>query len=112
MHKPDKPRKASAKKKAKDVRFSDKAEKVQETPPEIPQPDSAKAAKDEPAVKDARLAARGKDKGCAKTAPVQQPAFKVHYIKGQEFVGGKLVQQALATAAARGHLQREIFGLA
>ena len=47
MHKPDKPRKASAKKKAKDVRFSEKAEKVRETPQEIPQPDSAKAAKDD-----------------------------------------------------------------
>ena len=53
MHKPDKPRKASAKKKAKDVRFTDKAVKVQETlKHEKPRPESAKAAKDEPAVKD------------------------------------------------------------
>ena len=38
-----------------------------------------------------------KKRGCAKPVAAQQPAFKVHYVKGQEFVGGKLVQQALVT---------------
>ena len=43
MHKPDKPRKASAKKRAKDVRFTEKADKVQETlKHETPWPEAAK----------------------------------------------------------------------
>ena len=63
MHKPDKPRKASAKKRAKDVRFTEKANKVQESlKREMLQPDAAKVPHDEPAVKDVRLKARGKKK--------------------------------------------------
>ena len=81
MHKPDKPRKASAKKRAKDVRFTEKADKVQETlKHETPWPEAAKVQEtlkreilrpeSAKAAKDVRLVARGKEKDCAKPASV------------------------------------------